>query len=151
MNLQSIKKYVQDISNHNVKIIKTIISLREEDAVYKGLTSKEAWKSILKDRIRGIAEEYNIEFQNLEWVASYHMEKGHPHAHLVFWDKSELDNYKKRTFVNFKNIKKNIAKGIFKEELDELYDEQNKLKKDIGDDFKQFKDEFKENENSTIY
>ncbi len=146
MNLQSIKKYVQDISNHNVKIIKTIISLREEDAVYKGLTSKEAWKSILKDRIRGIAEEYNIEFQNLEWVASYHMEKGHPHAHLVFWDKSELDNYKKRTFVNFKNIKKNIAKGIFKEELDELYDEQNKLKKNIGDDFKQFKDEFKENE-----
>ena len=146
MPLQTIKKYVQNMTNHNVKIVKTIISLREEDATYKGLTLKEAWKSLLKDRIRGIAEEYNIEFQNLEWVASFHMEKGHPHSHLVFWDKSEQDVYKKQSFVNFKNVKKNIAKGVFKEELDELYDTQNKLKKDIGNSFKQFKSEFKEDE-----
>ena len=146
IDLNNIKKYVQDISNNNVKIIKTIISLREEDAIYKGLTSKEAWKSVLKDRIRGIAEEYNIEFQNLEWVASYHIEKGHPHVHLVFWDKSELTEYKKRTYVNFTNIKKNISKGIFKEELDELYDKQNKLKKIIAEDVKEFNKEYKESE-----
>lgn len=146
MDLKNIKKYVQDISNNNVSVIKTIISLREEDAIYKGLTSKSAWKSIIKDRIRGIAEEYNIEFQNLEWVAAFHVEKGHPHVHLVFWDISQMTEDKKRTFVNFKNIKKNIAKGIFKEDLDELYETQNKLKKDISNDVKQFNKEFKDDE-----
>ena len=35
IKLQNIEKYVQGISNQNVKIIKTIISLREEDAVEK--------------------------------------------------------------------------------------------------------------------
>ena len=143
IKLQNIEKYVQGISNQNVKIIKTIISLREEDAVEKAITNKSAWKSILKDRIRGIAEEYNIEFQNLEWIASYHMEKGHPHAHLVFWDISQLTDYKKRTYVNFKNIRKHIAKGIFKEDLDDLYEKQNKLKKDISTNVKEFNKEFK--------
>lgn len=143
MDLKNIKKYAQDISNQGVKIIKTIISLREDDAIYKGFTNKVAWKSILKDRIRGIAEEYNIEFQNLEWVASYHMEKGHPHTHLVFWDISQLTDYKKRTYVNFSNIRKHIAKGIFKEDLDELYEKQNELKKNISTDVKQFNKEFK--------
>lgn len=143
MDLKSIENYVQNMSNQKVEITKTIISLREDDAIYKGITSKEAWKSILKDRVRGIAEEYNIEFQNFEWVASYHMEKGHPHAHLVFWDKSELVEYKKRAYVNFKNVRKNIAKGIFKEELNDLYAIQNKLKNSISTDFKQFNEEFK--------
>lgn len=143
MKLQNIEKYVQGISNQNVKIIKTIISLREEDAIKKAITNKSAWKSILKDRIRGIAEEYNIEFQNLEWIASYHMEKGHPHTHLVFWDISQLTDYKKRTYVNFKNIRKHIAKGIFKEDLDDLYEKQNQLKKDISTDVKEFNKEFK--------
>lgn len=143
MDLKSIEKYVQNMSNQKVEITKTIISLREDDAVYKGITTKEAWKSILKDRVRGIAEEYNIEFQNFEWVASYHMEKGHPHAHLVFWDKSELVEYKKRAYVNFKNVRKNIAKGIFKDELNNLYAIQNKLKNSISTDFKQFNEEFK--------
>jgi len=146
MDLKSIENYVQNMSIQKVEITKTIISLREDDAIYKGITSKEAWKSILKDRVRGIAEEYNIEFQNFEWVASYHMEKGHPHAHLVFWDKSELVEYKKRAYVNFKNIRKNIAKGIFKEELNDLYAIQNKLKNSISTDFKQFNEEFKEEE-----
>lgn len=143
MDLKCIEKYVQNMSNQKVEITKTIISLREDDAIYKGITSKEAWKSILKDRVRGIAEEYNIEFQNFEWVASYHMEKGHPHAHLVFWDKSEIVEHKKRSYVNFKNIRKNIAKGIFKDELNDLYAIQNELKKNISTDVKQFNEDFK--------
>lgn len=144
MKLQNISKYVQGISNKNVKIIKTIISLREEDAVTKGLTNKEAWKSVLKDRIRGIAEEYKIEFQNLEWVASFHMEKAHPHCHLVFWDISEINEYKKRNYVNFSNIRKHIAKGIFAEDLENLYTKKDEFKKDISNDVKEFNKQFKE-------
>ena len=144
MKLQNISKYVQSISNNNVNVFKTIISLREDDAVQKGLTNKEAWKSILKDRIRGIAEEYKIEFQNLEWVASFHMEKNHPHCHLVFWDISELNEYKKKNYVNFSNIRKHIAKGIFLEDLEDLYSKKNELKKDIANDVKEFNKQFKE-------
>ncbi len=146
LELQDIKKYVQNISNQKVEIIKTIISLKEEDAVQKALTNKESWKSMLKDRIQGITEEYNIEFQNLEWLASFHMEKGHPHVHLVFWDISQLTENKKKPYVNFNNIRKHIGKGIFKEDLDDLYEKQNQLKKDIINDVKQFNKEFKTDE-----
>lgn len=142
--LQDISKYVQSISNKNVKVVKTVISLREEDAIQKGLTNKEAWKSLIKDRIRGIAEEYNIEFQNLEWVASFHMEKNHPHCHLVFWDISELEESKKRNYINFSNIRKHIAKGIFAEDLEELYSKKDEFKKAIPGDVKEFSKQFKE-------
>lgn len=144
MKLTSITSHVRTISNKNVDIIKTVISMREEDAVYKGFTSQEEWKYLLQDKIREIGNNYNIDFHNLEWVASFHAEKGHPHCHLVFWDLSQINDSKKKTYVSYNKIKGTIAKGVFGLELDELYEIKNQAKKDIAEDIKKFSKEFKE-------
>lgn len=144
MKLTDITKHVRTVSNKNVDIIKTVISMREEEAIQKGYTSQEEWKYLLQDKIREIGNAYNIEFHNLEWVASFHSEKGHPHCHLVFWDLGQIDNVKKKPYVSYNKIKGTIAKGVFGLELEELYEVKNQTKKDITEDIKKFSKEFKE-------
>lgn len=144
MTLTSITSHVRTISNKDVDIIKTVISMREEEAIYKGFTSQEEWKYLLQDKIREIGNNYKIDFHNLEWVASFHAEKGHPHCHLVFWDLSQIEDSKKKTYVSYNKIKGTIAKGVFGIELNELYEIKNQAKKDITEDIKKINKEFKE-------
>lgn len=144
MKLTDITSHVRTVSNKNVEIIKTVISLREEDAIYKGLTNKEEWKYLIQDKIREIGNIYNIDFHNLEWIASFHAEKGHPHCHLVFWDLDQINNKKKKQYVSYNKIKGTLAKVIFNVELEELYEIKNQIKKDITKDIKNFSQEYKE-------
>ncbi len=144
MNLKDITSYIRTTSNKDVDIIKTVISMREEDAIKTGFTDKESWKCLLQDKIREIGNSYNIDFHNLEWVASFHAEKGHPHCHLVFWDLGQINNVKKQPYVSYNKIKGTIAKGVFGVELNELYEVKNQAKKDISENFKLFNKEFKE-------
>lgn len=104
MKLTEITSHVRTVSNQNVDIIKTVISLREEEAISKGFTTQEEWKYLLQDKIREIGNQYKIDFHNLEWVASFHPEKGHPHCHLVFWDLSQRTEGKKKTYIHYNNI-----------------------------------------------
>lgn len=144
MKLTEITSHVRTVSNQNIDIIKTIISLREEEAISKGFTTQEEWKYLLQDRIREIGNQYKIDFHNLEWVASFHAEKGHPHCHLVFWDISQGVEGKKKPYIHYNKIKGAIAKGVFGDELEVLYDVKNQAKGNISEDFKSFSKEFKE-------
>lgn len=144
MKLKDITSHVRTISNKDVDIIKTVISLREEDAIKTGYTTREDWEYLLKDKIREIGNAYKIDFHNLEWVASYHAEKGHPHCHLVFWDLDQINNSKKKPYIKYNKIKGTIAKGVFGVELEELYAIKNEAKKNIAEDVKEFNKEFEE-------
>ncbi len=144
MKLTEITTHVRQVSNRNIDIIKTVISLREIDAINKGFTTQEDWKYLLQDKIREIGNHYKIDFHNLEWVASFHAEKGHPHCHLVFWDTSQDTEGKRKSYIQYNKIKGTIAKGVFGDELEVLYDVKNQTKSDITEDFKKFSKEFKE-------
>lgn len=144
MKLTQITSHVRTVSNQDIDIIKTVISLREEEAISKGFTTQEEWKYLLQDKIREIGNQYKIDFHNLEWVASFHAEKGHPHCHLVFWDVSQNVEGKKKPYIHYNKIKGAIAKGVFGEELEVLYEAKNQAKGNISEDFKKFSKEFKE-------
>ena len=64
MKLTEITSHVRTVSNQNIDIIKTIISLREEEAISKGFTTQEEWKYLLQDRIREIGNQYKIDFHD---------------------------------------------------------------------------------------
>ena len=37
--------------------------------------------------IASMVEKNGIAPHNLQWAAAHHNERGHPHCHIVFWDK----------------------------------------------------------------
>lgn len=131
LELKDICKRVSKYSKQNVDIFKTVLSVTEEDSLRYGM-DKEAWKNVLNKRISDIARASGIPTQSVEWSASFHSKKGHPHCHLVYWNKDQNLLLQKQPFLKYRDIRKCVAKEVFKEELEKLYDIKNVSKKDIG-------------------
>ena len=113
LELDIIKKHIQNISNKNIDVFKTVISLKEEDALQHGFMNKKAWKDLLEERILEISKGFKIPLNDMEWVASFHAKKEKPHCHLVVWNKNQDLSVKRKPYIFFNKIKAAIAKGGF--------------------------------------
>lgn len=122
LELDTIKKHVQEISKKNIDVFKTVITLKHEDAMEHGYYNKLAWKELLEEKMPEIARAFKIPLNDLEWVAAFHAKKERPHCHLVVWNKNQDMSVKRKPFINFKQIKSAVAKGVFKEELKAIYE-----------------------------
>ena len=148
LELDTIKKHIQNISNNNIDVFKTVISLKEEDALQHGFMNKKAWKDLLEERILEISKGFKIPLNDMEWVASFHAKKEKPHCHLVVWNKNQDLSVKRKPYIFFNKIKAAIAKGVFKEELEVMYNIKDVSKEQIGklskEEFEKYKENIKE-------
>lgn len=148
LELGTIKNYVQKISNKNIDIFKTTISLRDEDAINYNFISKKAWKELLEEKMPEIARSFKIPLEDLEWIAAFHNKKPNTHCHLVIWNKNQDLSVKRKPYINFTNIKRAIAKGVYKEELKAMYDIKDVSKEMLGklsqEEIREYKEELKE-------
>lgn len=131
LELDTIKKYIQNVSNKNIDIFKTVISLKEEDALEYGFMNKKAWKDLLEERMPEIAQGFKIDLNDIEWVAAFHAKKGKPHCHLVVWNKNQDLSVRRKPYIFFNKVKTAIAKSVFKEELKAMYDIKDVSKEEI--------------------
>lgn len=147
MDLELIKNRIEDISKKNIDVFKTVISLREDDAIEHGMMNKNAWKEVINKTIPDIATSFKISLEDLEWTASFHAKKGQPHCHLLVWNKNQNLEVKRKPYIMYRNIRKVLAKEIYKEELKALYDIKNISKKQLEllakDEIDIYKDELK--------
>lgn len=147
LELETIKNRIGEISKKNIDIFKTVISLREDDAIEHGMVDKSSWKDLLEKTISEIAKGCKIPLEDLEWTASFHAKKGQPHCHLLMWNKNQNLEVKRKPYMLFQNIKKALAKEIYKEELKGLYDIKNISKKQLEilskEEVEQYKEELK--------
>lgn len=145
LELGTIKKHVQDISNKNVDIFKTVISLKNEDAIMHGFINKTKWKELLEEKMPDIAKSFKIPLNDLEWIAAFHAKKDKPHCHLIVWNKNQDLEVRRRPYINFTMVKTAIAKGVYKEELKAMYDIKDVSKVEVGNLSKEELENYKEN------
>lgn len=150
LELDTIKNYVQSISKKNIDVFKTVISLKNEDAMEYGYFNKKAWKEMLEERMPEIARAFKIPLNDLEWVAAFHAKKDKPHCHLIVWNKNQDMSVQRKPFINFKQAKSAVAKSVFKEELKAMYEIKDISKSEIGKMSKKEIDEYK-NDLKKIY
>jgi len=132
LELEKIKSYVQEISSKNIDIFKTSISLKGEDAINHNFVTKQAWKDLIEEKIPEIAKGFKISINDLEWVAAFHSKEINPHCHLIVWNKNQDLSVNRKPYINFIDIKKAIAKGVYKEELKAMYDIKDISKENVG-------------------
>jgi DNA-binding PadR family transcriptional regulator len=77
----------EEITKVQSYVWRGIVSLREEDAKELGYLNKDKWQDLIRAKMPGVAREMGVNSTNLRWVSAVHMEKGHPHAHVIFWEK----------------------------------------------------------------
>jgi hypothetical protein len=123
----------EEISNVNSYVWRGIVSLKEEDAIRLGYLKKDQWQDMLRKKMPDMAKEMGIPISNLRWVSAIHMEKGHPHAHIMIWEK---EPQKTLGIINNKcldNIRKLYTDEIFETERFQLLNEKNIMRDLIRD------------------
>lgn len=130
-DLAQARTYVEKLAKNKTNIFNAVISLTEADATRKDLTDKASWSSLVNTHINDIARRMDIPPRTLEWAAAVHLEKSHPHVHIMYWDKEQKIA---RNFVSpevCNNIRKDITKALFKDEFAELMHSKDKKRKDV--------------------
>lgn len=146
--IEDINEVKRELSTNKGFVWRAIISLKEEDAIKNGFDNKEKWQELIRLKMPDIAYEMGIKLDNLRWCAAVHMEKGHPHTHVMFWEKEpeKIIGAVKESTLNA--IRKSLTDVVFENERQELLIEKNTMRdllrdlaiKSVGDIVKDIKE-----------
>lgn len=133
-SLKDAMQYVKEKSEEGTHIYKAILSVQEKDALALGLDTRKGWNDMIRRHMHIIAKEMDIKIENFEWLASVHMEKGHPHLHLDFWDKNQgIRNY----FIppeKANRLRESLTRAFFKKEITPLFESRKQAKDLLKDE-----------------
>ncbi|MGK5511960.1 MobP3 family relaxase [Brevibacillus formosus] len=116
-SLDDVKK---ELSSHNGMLWRMIVSLREDDACRLDMTSRRQWEQKMKASIPDVADKIGIPLSNLRWCAAFHNEPGHPHVHVMIWEKEPKRARGKLSQAERKEVRRVFAKEIYAEERIQL-------------------------------
>ena len=127
-SLSEVQEYIKKLSMEKKNIFRGIISISEEDAIEKGFDKKEEWESLIKVKLPEFANSINIPSDRLEYIASIHRDKGHPHIHIMFWDREQeiQRNFIHKSISN--KFRVSLNKYIFNEEYTEALKQRDAIK-----------------------
>lgn len=131
--LEDLEKIKKELYNAKSFVWRGIISLKEDDAKKLGYLKKEQWQDMLRKKIPDMAAEMGISITNLRWVGAVHMEKGHPHAHIMLWEKDPQRTVGVVNNKTINNIRKMFTDEIFEEERFQLMNERTIMRELIRD------------------
>jgi len=125
---ENLSEVEDEISNVKSFVWRTIISLKEEDAINLGYTDKSKWQEMLRNKMPDVGDMMKIPYSNLRWVGAVHMEKGHPHVHVMYWEKQPRLKHGIVSVDKLNGIRKVLTDEIFREEREGLLVEKNDLR-----------------------
>ena len=129
-NVQDIARYIEAKTQAGTIAYRAVISFAEADALRLGYDDPEKFRELLRARLPDICDKIGIPMSHLEYTAAIHRDKGHPHCHILFWDKAQ--DVKKEAFVEPETanaIRTGIIKQAFGEEIAALQEIKNEARK----------------------
>ena len=117
------------IANHNGNIWSHVVSLKREDAERLGYITPQMWQELVKNSIAEIANAQNIPIDNIRWYAAFHNTAHHPHIHLLVY--SVVPNQGYLTAKGIDMIRSEFANKIFANDLQEIYQQQTRVRDDL--------------------
>lgn len=128
-----LKGIQQELQEHQGVVWRVILSLKEEDAKRLDFDSRQKWEDTLRAAVPDAAQKMGIGESNLRWVAAFHQEKGHPHVHLVMWEKQPKRSKGLLSKGERIDVKKAFMKEVYAEERTRLLQEKTAMRDLIRD------------------
>lgn len=123
-----LKAVQRELLQHRGVVWRAVLSLREDDAVRLGYTTRKAWETMLRATVAEAAANMGIREDNLRWVAAFHAVQGHPHAHLVWWEKNPTRIRGVISEGEKKDMRRVFVREIYAEERSRLLAEKTALR-----------------------
>jgi hypothetical protein len=115
--ISEIQNYVERKTAEGAVTFRAIISMTEADAMAKGYGARKTWEQLIRRKLPEIAEAVGIPPSRLEYAVAVHFEKGHPHCHVMFWDREQgvLDAFARPETAD--DIRIDLIKYVFGEDM----------------------------------
>ncbi len=126
-----------------------IISLKREDAERLGYNNAKAWMNLIRSQRNMIAENMKIAPENFRWYAAFHNEGHHPHIHMIAYSTKPNEAYLSEKGIE--NIKSNLAKVIFRQDLISIYQKQTEHRDKLRAETRDIVEDLDSKINSAIY
>lgn len=123
-----LKAVQRELFQHRGVVWRAVLSLREDDAVRLGYTTRKAWETMLRSTVAEAARKMGIQETNLRWVAAFHAVQGHPHVHLVWWEKNPARTRGVISEGEKKDMRRVFVREIYAEERTRLLAEKTALR-----------------------
>ena len=128
----TLTKIQDEVAHHPGTVWMPIISLRREDAARLGFDNAERWKQFLSSYAVEMAQAMKIPLEQFRWYTAFHDEKHHPHVHMVCYSADGKSGF--LTERGIERIRSGLAKGIFRQELTEIYAKQTQRRDSLNQD-----------------
>ncbi len=139
----------REVAESKSNIWTHIISLKREDAERLGYNNAKAWMNLIRSQRNMIAENMKIAPENFKWYAAFHNEGHHPHIHMIAYSTKPNEAY--LTEKGIENIKSNLAKVIFRQDLISVYQKQTEHRDKLRAEARDIVDDLVSKINSEIY
>jgi hypothetical protein len=144
-----LSKVQKEVAESQSNVWTHIISLKREDAERLGYNNANAWMNLIRSQRNMIAENMKIAPENFKWYAAFHNEGHHPHIHMIAYSTKPNEAY--LTEKGIENIKSNLAKTIFRQDLISIYQKQTEHRNKLRAEARDIVDDLVSKINSEIY
>lgn len=139
----------KEIAESKSNVWTHIISLKREDVEQLGYNNAKAWMNLIRSQRNMIAENMKIAPENFRWYAAFHNEGHHPHIHMIAYSTKPNEAYLAEKGIE--NIKSNLAKVIFRQDLISIYQKQTEHRDRLRAEARDIVEDLVSKINSEIY
>lgn len=130
-----LSKVSKELNEHQGNVWVFIASLGREDAERLGFDHTSRWKDMIGSHVAQIASTMNIPIEHLKWYGAFHNEGHHPHVHIMVYSKNPKEGYITKHGID--KVRSMLAKDIFAQDLQNIYEDQTELRNRLKDSAKE--------------
>lgn len=136
-------KVAKEVANHSGAIWTHIVSLKREDAERMGYIDLGHWRNLVRRHASDIAAAQKISDDNFRWYAAFHNKETNPHVHIVVYSEDGKQGY--LTKDGIEKIRSAFANDIYRDELNNLYQQQTVVRDKLRSEVKSVMTELQNN------
>lgn len=143
-----LNEVAEEVATHQGVLMTQILSLRREDAARLGYEKGEAWRTLIRNHTKDMAEAMNIPMEDLHWYAAFHKESHHPHCHIIAYSIGKEPYITQERLLKLKSA---FGSEMFRNERMQAFQEQTKYRDQLAEETRQLVSRIVDEINTGVY
>ena len=143
-----LNEVAEEVATHQGVLMTQILSLRREDAARLGYEKGEAWRTLIRNHTKDMAEAMNIPMEDLRWYAAFHNESHHPHCHIIAYSIGKEPYITQERLLKLKSA---FGSEMFRNERMQAFQEQTKYRDQLAEETRQLVSRIVDEINTGVY
>ena len=129
-----LNQVAEEVASHQGILMTQILSLRREDAARLGYEKGEAWRTLIRNHTKDMAEAMNIPMEDLRWYAAFHNESHHPHCHIIAYSAGKEPYITQERLLKLKSA---FGSEMFRQDRMQAFQAQTKYRDQLSEETRQ--------------